>query len=91
MKVTLKMEQNMEWENLLQQIKAQYMLVCVEKEYITNLGQYVNGIKHGKGTLIQDGAKYEGDFTDGVIKGKGILTYDNGNVFEGGNDEYVAF
>lgn len=83
------MEPNMELENSLQQIKAPYMLVCVWKDSVTNVGQYENGIKHGKGTLIQEGAKYEGDFTDGVIQGKGVLTYDNGNVFEGGSDEVV--
>ena len=38
------------------------------------VGKVVNGLKHGKGTLIfQDGATYTGDFNKGLFHGKGYF------------------
>ena len=47
-------------------------------------GQFVNGLKNGKGTYYFDnGDKYVGDFRDGDREGEGIYYYKNGDKYEG--------
>ena len=47
-------------------------------------GQFQNGQKHGKGTLIySDGQMYKGDFRNGKLHGKGTFISDNGEKYEG--------
>ena len=41
-------------------------------------------IKHGKGTQNwQDGAKYEGDWRNGMAEGQGTFLHANGDVYTG--------
>jgi hypothetical protein len=47
-------------------------------------GEYVNGLKHGKGKLtFSDGRVYEGDFVNGKFHGKGKIIDPNGGGYEG--------
>lgn len=45
-------------------------------------GEYVNG-EYSQGTLWEEGMRYEGAFRDGVIEGKGVMFYDNGDTHRG--------
>jgi hypothetical protein len=41
-------------------------------------------MRHGKGRMIyNNGAVYEGDFIQDVIKGKGKSIFPNGDIYEG--------
>ena len=41
-------------------------------------------VKHGKGMQVwQDGARYEGDWRNGMAQGKGKFNHANGDVYEG--------
>jgi hypothetical protein len=52
------------------------------------VGQFLRDQRHGKGTLVIDGAgMYVGEFRDGVFHGRGVRTFANGDVFEG---DFVA-
>mgnify|MGYP003682047699 CR=1 FL=1 len=47
-------------------------------------GDFINGIKQGKGIFIwTDGDQYEGDWVNGEKYGKGVFTYASGNKYEG--------
>ena len=47
-------------------------------------GEFVNGIREGKGVDISSGAKYEGDFKDDKKQGQGKITFESGDTYEGG-------
>ena len=54
------------------------------KEVIDGTSGDKNYIKHGKGTQIWlDGAKYEGDWRDGMAEGQGNFHHANGDVYTG--------
>ena len=41
-------------------------------------------IKHGKGTQNwHDGAKYDGDWRNGMAEGKGVFYHANGDIYTG--------
>lgn len=43
-------------------------------------GEYLDGKKHGKGTMIYpDGSKYIGQWKEGYRHGHGLYTYANGD------------
>lgn len=47
-------------------------------------GEYVNGVKEGKGTFwYPDGSKYEGEWKSGIRNGMGKYTYPNGDWYDG--------
>ena len=47
-------------------------------------GYWQNSLYHGKGNLIDDEGKYDGDFINGIREGKGIQIYmPEGDVYEG--------
>ena len=53
-------------------------------KYFTYSGEWVNGVKHGHGTLTMgDGSTYEGDFVDGEITGQGLRTWPDGRSYAG--------
>ena len=49
------------------------------------IGQYLNGKRHGKGTLYNKNGKviYEGEFVNDKEEGKGKYIYENGNYYLG--------
>ena len=49
------------------------------------IGQYLLGKEHGKGTFVwvNRGARYEGDFVNGLRSGKGIQSFADGERYEG--------
>ena len=56
----------------------------VEEELVTKYeGEFLNGIRHGKGKLILSEACYEGDFSNNMMHGKGKYTWDSGQFYEG--------
>lgn len=46
-------------------------------------GEWVNGLKHGKGKCTHFGSTYEGQWENGKRFGKGVLIYPTGEIFEG--------
>ena len=46
-------------------------------------GEFLNGIRHGKGKLILSEECYEGDFSNNMMHGKGKYTWDSGQFYEG--------
>jgi len=55
-----------------------------ENPFFQYQGDYFNGVKHGKGSLImRDGGRYEGDFSEGEITGQGVRTWPDGSVYKG--------
>jgi len=48
-------------------------------------GDWVQGLRHGKGTYISKaaGCKYEGEYVDDLKSGQGKYTYATGDVYEG--------
>lgn len=57
-------------------------------------GDWVDGLKRGKGIMKWGGAlddlylTYQGDWANNMGKGRGKLTWHNGNVYEGGVDNF---
>lgn len=52
--------------------------------YFKYEGEWVNGYKHGNGTLkFADGGYYEGEFIDSQITGYGIRVWPNGSEYKG--------
>lgn len=47
------------------------------------IGEWLEGVYNGKGTLFLYGDKYVGDFKNGKYHGKGLLTTNQGNTFDG--------
>lgn len=48
------------------------------------LGDFVNGVKHGKGEqAVLNKFKYVGEFVQGKKQGKGVIKYSNGSVYKG--------
>ena len=49
------------------------------------LGEFKNGLKHGKGKLFYKNGniEYEGDFLEGKFEGEGKYIYENGDYYEG--------
>ena len=48
------------------------------------VGQVVNGLKEGKGTVYRnDGERYDGDFRNDIAEGKGIYYHNDGDIYEG--------
>jgi hypothetical protein len=55
-----------------------------ENAFFSYDGEWVNGIKHGKGKLsMRDGSFYEGDFQEGEIVGEGEFHFANGSTYKG--------
>ncbi len=53
-------------------------------KYFTYTGEWVNGVKHGQGTLTMgDGSTYEGTFVDGEITGQGLRRWPDGSTYSG--------
>ena len=54
-------------------------------ELLTIIGDWVNDLKHGKGTESVKGVfQYDGDFMDGVKHGQGILSeVESGDTYNG--------
>ncbi|XP_042299891.1 radial spoke head 10 homolog B-like isoform X1 [Sceloporus undulatus] len=53
---------------------------------VSYIGQWVEGKRHGKGTIYynREGSSwYEGDFVYNVKSGRGIRCYRSGNIYEG--------
>jgi hypothetical protein len=46
-------------------------------------GDFLNGIRHGKGKLMMSGCCYEGDFSNNMMHGKGVYTWDSGISYNG--------
>jgi hypothetical protein len=47
-------------------------------------GNFVNGLKTGKGHFKTDSSSYQGDFLDGQFHGHGVYSFiDEGKVYEG--------
>ena len=52
--------------------------------YGTYIGEFKNGMKHGKGTIhYYNGDKFVGEFKDGEKNGKGKFTYSSGETSSG--------
>ncbi len=50
----------------------------------TYSGQFLNGLRHGKGKMImQNGNVYEGQFVKSNLQGQGSMTYTNGDRYVG--------
>ncbi len=47
------------------------------------MGDYVKGERHGKGELMEDGDRYDGDFANGHPHGRGTYAYHTGARYEG--------
>ena len=48
------------------------------------IGEFKNGMKHGKGTIhYYNGDKFVGEFEDGEKNGKGKFTYSSGETSSG--------
>lgn len=48
------------------------------------IGQYRNGLRHGKGVYVfKNGAQYNGDWRHGQKYGQGIFWYPDGTRYEG--------
>lgn len=48
------------------------------------VGQYRNGLRHGKGIYVfKNGARYNGDWRHGQKYGQGIFWYPGGTRYEG--------
>ena len=58
----------------------------IEKDGDYYIGEFKNGLKHGKGKKYDQDQNiiYEGDFVDGKMEGNGKLFYDNGYYYVGG-------
>ncbi len=70
-----------ESESIDPNIKFNKIVYKDKSEYY---GQTKNGMKHGKGKLVdQNGNVYEGDFFENNIEGKGVFTSIDGSVYEG--------
>lgn len=55
-----------------------------KNKYFTYNGEWVNGVKHGRGTLTMgDGSRFEGTFVDGEITGQGMRTWPDGSSYTG--------
>lgn len=57
-------------------------------EYTTSynekyIGEWVKGLKHGKGKCFFNGCIYEGEWENGKKSGHGVLTYSTGEVYIG--------
>ena len=56
-----------------------------EKEKIIYEGDFINGLKEGKGIIIfGNNAKYEGDFKNDCFWGEGIFDWGDGRKYSGG-------
>ena len=61
--------------------------------YGTYIGDFKNGMKHGKGIIYYyNGDKFEGEFRDGKKNGKGAFTYSSGETSSGKwqNDLFIG-
>ena len=61
--------------------------------YGTYIGDFKNGMKHGKGIIrYYNGDTFEGEFRDGKKNGKGAFTYSSGETSSGKwqNDLFVG-
>ena len=47
------------------------------------VGEVLNNLPHGHGTITSDGAKYIGEFKDGKMHGQGTYTWPDGNKYVG--------
>lgn len=54
-------------------------ILCDDSSYE---GEWINDKKHGFGKLVFRNTIYEGEFVDGILTGKGTLTYENGDKYE---------
>eukprot|EP00750_Incisomonas_marina_P000596 INCI10431.1.p1 GENE.INCI10431.1~~INCI10431.1.p1 ORF type:complete len:339 (+),score=46.00 INCI10431.1:123-1139(+) len=55
-----------------------------KNKYFTYNGEWVNGVKHGRGTLTMgDGSRFEGTFVNGEITGQGMRTWPDGSSYTG--------
>ena len=46
-------------------------------------GDFLNGLRHGKGKDYRNNSKYEGDFRKDKKCGKGKIVFDSGDIYEG--------
>ena len=61
--------------------------------YGTYIGDFKNGMKHGKGIIrYYNGDTFEGEFRDGKKNGKGAFTYSSGETSSGKwqNDLFIG-
>ena len=55
-----------------------------EIKRVKYIGQVLNGVPEGKGTIYwNEGSRYEGDWKNNKKEGKGILYWSSGNRYEG--------
>ena len=46
-------------------------------------GEFVEGIRNGKGKINFEGLQFEGNFIDGLAEGEGTVVFEDGSVFKG--------
>ncbi|KAM3127088.1 hypothetical protein pb186bvf_020824 [Paramecium bursaria] len=71
-------------QNPITKVRNGYGTYIYENSFFRYEGEWLNGVKHGRGVLkMNDGSYYEGQFQNGEIEGDGRFVYQNGSQYEG--------
>ena len=68
------------FENDLYQGKGTFISLDDKSSYT---GDYVKGIREGKGIWVTSEGRYEGEWKGGLFNGKGVFYYPNGDIYDG--------